>query len=148
MRFSGSSEPASRVGPLGQFASFVVPARIAAKYEELSCLLRPLIRCGLMLSSTRKVGLAPGFAPLDAADAATSPDAESFFVGAALASGLALHAAAATANPAMSDMIERYDDIICISRCIMRSGTPNTLQRHRACHGVRDGLRTRACVVG
>src|SRR5690349_6829880 len=44
MRFAGSSAPGIGVGPAGQLAIALRPARIAERYDTLSCALRPGFR--------------------------------------------------------------------------------------------------------
>src|SRR5581483_4739397 len=121
MRCAGSSAPERAAGPVGQLASALLPARIAAKYEVLSVLVRPAIRCGRVVSAARKVACftsAGVTGPLDPAGDpfATSPLEEfgaSDFGVEALASGLALQAAAA--HRAMRMGI-RYGNVIGVSR--------------------------------
>ena len=124
MRFAGSSDPLITSGAVGHFVIARAPARIAAPYDDASCLLRPAMSCGLAVSLgaivaglppvspgvTATVGaLADAAAALVAVDAplagfaATSPAAAcvvSSGVGACVASFAAPHEASATANRA------------------------------------------------
>src|SRR5881275_1280837 len=69
MRYFGSSAPASGAGPVGQFASLLLPARIAAPKLVASVLLRPGISLGAMVSP----GAAGGISA--AAEFGAEPDA-------------------------------------------------------------------------
>src|SRR6185503_2560980 len=126
MRFSGSSEPARRVGPFGHVSTFFAPARIAERYSASSALVRPGFKFMLFVSPLRNAVSDTGPAIADARDAAaeslltTSPPAVPFeplpagellacalvLSGvAALALGFPLHAASATAPAAAKESI-------------------------------------------
>src|SRR5258706_16237360 len=100
MRLSGRIDPSSGAGPSGQRAAAAAPRRTAARYETLSCAVRPEIRCACtaVVSAGLNVAApaAPGgpvrfFATSPLAVRVDSPASDAF------ASGRALQAASATA---------------------------------------------------
>ena len=100
-------------------ARWLFPARMAAKYDVLSCAFRPALKCGRTLSSARYVGLPPlGLAESDVRDGPeTSPFALLVESGVdALALGLALHAATAAAVITRAKLLRNCIIIVSVDR--------------------------------
>src|SRR4051812_9442623 len=93
MRFAGSREPGSSFGPAGHVATALRPARIAERYDTLSCALRPgFSRIGVESAIASDFRSVSGGATRGV-ELAISPDADrfDFSFDAAFALGLAPH---------------------------------------------------------